>query len=97
MDSIRCGACGRRRAGDDAVCLFCGRDPRSASLSASAAPSFAKRVLTAGGLALVASAVVAAPVLLAACGCGGCGAPGPAIDAGHGDAGPPTGDAGPQS
>lgn len=92
MDSIRCGSCGRRCAGEDAVCLFCGRDPHQAS----SAPSMAKKVLTAGGLALVASALVAAPVLLAACGCGGCGAPSPRIDAGPaGDAGP--GDAGPQS
>lgn len=95
MDSIRCLACGRRCAGDDAVCLFCGRDPRAA-----AAPSVARKVMTAGGLALVASAIVAAPVLLAACGCGGCGAPSPSprYDAGvgGGDGGPDLGDAGPQ-
>lgn len=92
MDSIRCG-CGRRCAESDAVCLFCGRDPRAAS----AGPSLARRAMTVGGLAIAASAIVAAPVLLAACGCGGCGAPSPTYDAGRtpGDAGP--GDAGPQS
>ena len=90
MDSIRCGSCGRRGSCEDAVCLFCGRDPR-----ATAAPSFARRAMTAGGLALMASAVVAAPVLLAACGCGGCGTSVPRGDAGYttGDGGPP--DAGP--
>ncbi len=85
MDSIRCG-CGRRCSVDDAVCLFCGRDPRSA-----AAPTLARKALTLGGMAIVASAIVAAPVLLAACGCGGCGAPnpGPGADAGtRGDSGP---------
>ncbi len=88
MDSIRCG-CGRRCSVDDAVCLFCGRDPRAAA----PARSLARRALTLGGAAIVASAIVAAPVLLAACGCGGCGvpAPTPGADAGTG------GDSGPQS
>ena len=91
MSDIRCG-CGRRCAESDAVCLFCGRDPRAAA----AGPSLARKALTAGGLLMAASAIVAAPVLLAACGCGGCGAS-PATDGGvvRGDAGPDQGDAGP--
>ena len=89
MSQIRCG-CGRRCAQSDAVCLFCGRDPRAAV----AAPSLARKAMTAGGLVMIASAVIAAPVLLAACGCGGCGGS-PSTDSGtHADAGP-TGDAGP--
>ena len=88
MNELRCG-CGRRCAQSDAVCLFCGRDPRAA-----AAPSLARKAMTAGGLVMIASAVIAAPVLLAACGCGGCGAS-PSTDSGtQADAGP-TGDAGP--
>jgi hypothetical protein len=90
MNAIRCGGCGRRCSESDAVCLFCGRDPH-----AKAAPSIARKAMTAGGLVMIASAVIAAPVLLAACGCGGCGSS-PSPDAGHpqADAGP-TGDAGP--
>jgi len=84
MGSIRC-SCGRRCGTEDAVCLFCGADPRAAAPG----PSLARKALTAGGLVMVASAVIAAPVLLAACGCGGCGAPSPAYDSGtQGDAGP---------
>lgn len=95
MDSIRCGACARRCAVQDAVCLFCGRDPRATATG----PSLARRAMKAGGMALIASAIVASPVLLGACGCGGCGAgPGPSVDSGHGDAGPIfNGDAGPQT
>jgi len=89
MSQIRCG-CGRRCAVSDAVCLFCGRDPRGAV----AAPSLARKAMTAGGLVMIASAVIAAPVLLAACGCGGCGAS-PAYDSGASPDAGPTGDAGP--
>ena len=93
MSSMRCGACGRRCDASDSICLFCGRDPRTAS----SGPAVARKAMTAGGLVIVASAIVAAPVLLAACGCGGCGAPSPIYDAGRGGDGGPGGDAGPQS
>ena len=65
MDSIRCGSCGRRCLGEDAVCLLCGCDPQVST----ARPGIARRALTLGGAAILASAVVAAPVLLGACVC----------------------------
>ncbi|MFO0686880.1 MAG: hypothetical protein U0234_32755 [Sandaracinus sp.] len=92
MSSIRCAGCGRRCLAEDAVCLFCGNDPRLTPPGA----GVARKAMTAAGAVLAASAIVAAPMLLAACGCGGCGAPGPGpsqyTDAGTnggGDAGPP--------
>jgi hypothetical protein len=70
--------------------LFCGADPRAAK----AGSSLARKALTAGGAVMIASAIVAAPVLLAACGCGGCGVS--TYDAGNGaDGGVPPGDGGP--
>lgn len=98
MDSIRCAGCARRCLAADAVCLFCGRDPR---VAAPAGSTVARKALAAGGAVMVASAIVAAPVLLAACGCGGCGAgPGYYFDTGvhadAGDAGPPDGGGGTQ-
>lgn len=90
MSSIRCAGCGRRCVAEDAVCLFCGSDPRRAEAGA----GLGRKAMTAAGAVIAASAIVAAPMLLAACGCGGCGAPGPSsyVDAGGGgggDAGPP--------
>jgi hypothetical protein len=93
MGSIHCGSCQRRGSTEDAVCLFCGADPRATASTARQAARFAVR---AGGAIAIASAVVLAPVLLGACGCGGCGAPSPRVDGGGADAGPNQGDAGPQ-
>jgi hypothetical protein len=93
MSSIRCGACQRRRAIDDVVCLFCGAS-ESVSSPTSTAREVGRFALRTSGAIALASAIVLAPVLLGACGCGGCGAPND-HDAGHTDAGPSGGDAGP--
>ena len=96
MESIHCVSCSRRCSTEDAVCLFCGADPHAAKAAPSAVRQAARFAVRAGGAIAIASAVVLAPVLLGACGCGGCGAPSPRTDAGSADAGPPVGDAGPQ-
>ena len=90
MEAIRCGGCGRRCVSADAVCLFCGADPRPAAASR---PSIARRVGTMAGAALVTTAIVAAPVFLGACVCT-VQQPQTLTDSGpHTDAGP-GGDAG---
>ena len=95
METIRCSSCARRCAVEDAVCLFCGADRNEEGPTAG--QRVARFAVRAGGTLAIASAVILAPVLLGACGCGGCGGGRlPDQDTGAADAGPNGRDSGPQ-